>query len=99
MMVYHIAEVGNCCVQTHRPIVEVQELLFHFFFISAHIGACRAVWVPGQHLATLHLMHNCGKCILSLHCMLQICLYTHMLYAGDHIFVSGPRDMSTHDSK
>ena len=25
------------------------------------IGACRAVWVPGQYLATPHLMHNCGK--------------------------------------
>ena len=49
------------------------------------IGACRAVWVPGQDLATLHLMHNCGKRILSLHCMLYICLCTHTLYAGDHV--------------
>ena len=30
-----------------------------------HIGACRAVWVPGQDLATPHLMRNCGKRILS----------------------------------
>ena len=25
------------------------------------IGACRAVWVPGQDLATPHLMRNCGS--------------------------------------
>ena len=38
-----------------------------------YIGACRAVWVPGQDLATPpHLMHNCGKRILSLHCMLYV---------------------------
>ena len=30
------------------------------------IGACRAVWVPGQDLATPHLMRNCEKGILSL---------------------------------
>ena len=49
------------------------------------IGTCRAVWVPGQDLATPHLMGNCGKRILSLHCMLYIRLCTHMLYAGDHM--------------
>ena len=27
------------------------------------IGACRALWVPGQDLALPHLMCNCGKCI------------------------------------
>ena len=40
--------------------------------LSITIGAYRAVWVPGQDLATLHLMRNCGKHILSLHCMLYI---------------------------
>ena len=36
------------------------------------IGACRAVWVPRQDLAMLHLMRNCRKRILSLHCMLYV---------------------------
>ena len=36
------------------------------------IGGCRAVWVPGQDLATPHLMHNCRKRILSLRCMLYV---------------------------
>ena len=36
------------------------------------IGACRAVWVPGQDLATPHLMRNCGKRILSLDCTLYV---------------------------
>ena len=36
------------------------------------IGACRAVWAPRQDLATPHLMRNCGKCILSLHCTLYV---------------------------
>ena len=46
------------------------------------IGACRAGWVPGQDLATLHLMHNCGS-ILSLHCMLYVRLYVRKhTYAG-----------------
>ena len=49
------------------------------------IGACRAMWVPGQDLATPHLMCNCRKRILSLHCTLYIRLCTHMLYAGDHV--------------
>ena len=62
-----------------------------------HIGACRAVWVPGQDLAMPHLMHNCGRCIFSLHCTLYVHLCMHMLYAGDHM--SGLRDMSTRDSK
>ena len=39
--------------------------------------------------------------MLSLHCKLYVRLWMHMLYAGDYIcvFVSGPRDMSTHNSK
>ena len=53
--------------------------------LSITIGACRAVWVPGQDLATLHLMHNCGKRILSLHCTLYVRLCTHMLYAADRV--------------
>ena len=44
------------------------------------IGACRAVWVPGQDLATLHLTRNCGKRILSLHCMLYVHPCTHICY-------------------
>ena len=50
-----------------------------------NIGACRAVWVPGQDLALPYLVHNCGKHILSLHCTLYVRLCTHMLYAGDHV--------------
>ena len=53
--------------------------------IARGIGTCRAVWVPGQDLATPHLMCNCGKCILSLHCTLYVSLCTHMLYAGDYV--------------
>ena len=50
------------------------------------IGTCRAVWVPRQDLSTPHLMCNCGKRILSLHCMLYVRLCTHnMLYAGEHV--------------
>ena len=43
------------------------------------ICTCRAVWVPGQDLATLDLMRNCGKRILSPHCTLYVCLCTYML--------------------
>ena len=53
--------------------------------IARGIGTCRAVWVPGQDLTTPHLIRNCGKCILSLHCTLYVSLCTHMLYAGDHM--------------
>ena len=38
------------------------------------IGASRAGWVPGQDLATPHLMRNC-RSVLSLHCMLYVRLY------------------------
>ena len=65
------------------------------------IGACRAVWVPGQDLATPHLMHNCGKRILSLHVLYAIRTsvraQAHICYID--VFVPGPRDMSMHDSK
>ena len=43
----------------------------------ASIGACRAVWVPGQDLATPHLMRNCGKRILSLHSLYAIRTSVH----------------------
>ena len=39
------------------------------------IGACRAVWVPQQDLATLHLAFDVQlweSCILSLHCTLSL---------------------------
>ena len=45
------------------------------------ISACRAVWVPGQDLATPHLMCNCGKRILSLHCTLYVCLCMYKVAA------------------
>ena len=50
------------------------------------IGACRALWVPGQDLAMPHLMCNCGKHIISL-----------LVYRGSShsVFL----DISTHDSK
>ena len=45
--------------------------------IHSIIGTCRAVWVPGQDLAMLHLMCNCGK---------RICHYTvHYMYVSAHI--------------
>ena len=44
------------------------------------IYACRAVWVPGEDLATPHLMHNCRKYILSLHCTLYIRPCMHIYY-------------------
>ena len=49
---------------------------------SGYIGACRAEWVPGQNLATPHLMRSCGS-VLSLHCTLYVHLYVHKhAYAG-----------------
>ena len=41
--------------------------------------------VPGQELAMPHLMCNCGKRTLLLHCTPYVRLCTHMLYAGDHV--------------
>ena len=48
------------------------KLLFFIYkcagiLLTSIIGACRALWVPGQDLATPHLMRNCGKHILSLY--------------------------------
>ena len=43
-------------------------------YLQYCIGTCRAVWVPGQDLATPHLMYNCGKLILSPHCTLYVSL-------------------------
>ena len=45
-----------------------------------HIGACRPVWVPGQDLATLHLMHNCGTYFVTTLC--AICTSVRGAYAG-----------------
>ena len=49
------------------------------------VGACRAVWVPGQDLVTLHLMSNCGSvfCHYTV-CYTDIwaCVSTLMLYRG-----------------
>ena len=48
------------------------------------IGTCRAVWAPGQDLASPHLMRNWEKRIFSLYtvCYTYICacVSTHMLY-------------------
>ena len=50
--------------------------------VCACIGACRAVWVPGQDLAAAHFNRNCGS-VLSLHCILYVRLYVHKhAYAG-----------------
>ena len=57
------------------------------------------MWVPGQDLATPHLMRNCRKHISLLHYTLYVRLCTrNMLYAcwWPCVFTSGPRDMSTH---
>ena len=51
----------------------VLELNFHWAAtVDSTIGAHRAVWVPGQDLDTPHLMRNCRKRILSLHCTLYV---------------------------
>ena len=63
---------------------------------TGSIGTCRAVWVPREDLAMPHLMHNCGKCILSLYVRLCMCKNAWICYIG--VFTSGPRNMSTHDS-
>ena len=65
--------------QTNHTMYRSPEMMY------LAIGACRAVWVPGQDLAMPHLMHNCRKHILSLHCTLYVRLCTHVLYAGDHV--------------
>ena len=73
--------------------------------LLSSIGACRPVWVPRQDLASPHLMCNSEKRILYLHITLYmyicVCISMHMLatciYMG--VFMSGSRDMSTHDSK
>ena len=55
------------------------------FYAAVNIGACRAVWVPSQDLATLYFMCNYGKCILSQNCALSIhlCVGKHaLLYRG-----------------
>ena len=53
------------------------------------------MWVPGQDLATPHLMRNCGKPFLSLHCALY---GTDMCNIG--VFACPVLcDMSMHDSK
>ena len=55
-------EVPKFCLQwvfcTHAARIYCKWLIF---CKPRVIGACRAVWVPGQDLATLHLMRNCGK--------------------------------------
>ena len=63
------------------------------------IGACRAVWVPGQDLA--HLMRNCGK--LFRHYTIRYTRTSVCAYAIEggmpRVFASGPLDESTHASK
>ena len=47
------------------------------------VGACRAVWVPGQDLVAPHLMHNCGKHIchyMYMYVCPRICTINIMLY-------------------
>ena len=64
------------------------------------IGACRAVWVPGQELGMPHLMCNCRKHILSLHCIHYMYVCACICYVlVTRVFASGPRDMNTHVSK
>ena len=46
---------------------------------SVLIGAFRAVWVPGQDLATPHLMRNSGSVFC--HYTVRLCMCKHA-YAG-----------------
>ena len=66
-----------------------------------HIGACRPVWVPGQDLATVHLMHNCGTYFVTTLC--TICTSVRGAYVGLEgmlrVFMSSPCDKSTHALK
>ena len=64
-MVKQYAENGKCQKEEHQADTTKD-------VYTETIGACRAVWVPGQDLATPHLMRNCGKRILSLHCTLYV---------------------------
>ena len=68
------------------------------FIVEKKAPALRAVWVPEQDLASPHLMRNCRKLILSLHCMLYVRLCVRKYAYGIH-GVSGSRDMNTRDSK
>ena len=61
------------------------------------IGACRAVWIPGQDLATPHLMRNCGSVFchytvryMSVRVSARLCWSEGM----PHVFASGHYDMS-----
>ena len=65
--------------------------------MCSSIGTCRAVWVPGQDLATPHLLHNCGKHILSLHCTLYVhlCTYNYAICRWPRVFASSPHCMSS----
>ena len=78
---FEISELNSSCMRNDSPNCTLQIIMWY----HRCIGTSRAVWVPGQDLATRHLMRNCGKRILSLHCALYVCLCTRMLYAGDHV--------------
>ena len=58
------------------------DIFLMFDICPGTIGACRAVWVPGQDLAMPHLIRNC-RSVLSLHCRLYVRLYVRKhAYAG-----------------
>ena len=51
------------CVTSLNSLIIAAQIYFEKLcaYILVGIGACRAVWVPGQDLAMPHLMRNCGK--------------------------------------
>ena len=60
------------------------------------IGTCRAVWVPGQGLATPQLWK--AYFVTTLYAIYTSeCAQARVCYIG--VFMSGPCDMSMHDSK
>ena len=77
---------NDTTILSHHPYILCHFANYAFVFVicvhrraaegswtaNADIGTCRAVCVPGQDLATPHLMRNCGKHILSLHCTLYV---------------------------
>ena len=101
-----VLEVIDQFVRENCPpdVEAITNLPGSVYIFPAHIvptiGACRAVWVPGQDLAMPHLIAQLRKRILSLHPLyaiyIRLCVRKH---DRPRVFASAPRDMSMHDSK
>jgi len=68
--------------------------MFNYYMVIA-IGACRAVWVPGQNLAMPHLMLQLQKAFF---CHYTVCyMYVHVYAIAQYrcLCVSGPHDIDS----